>query len=123
MPATLAPCLSVCQPDGVGEAVLIRALEPTIGSERMARLRPGRTELELTNGPAKFCQALEINGDHNDLDLTAADSPVFLATNPQQAEVLVERGPVLTTTRIGLRLAADWPLRFYLERSRWVSRR
>lgn len=114
---------AVCQPEGVGEAVLIRAIEPSVGAERMALRRPGRSLLELTNGPAKLCEALSIDRELDGADLTSSDSPVFLAENPERALALAERGPILTTRRIGIRLAADLPLRFHLERSPWVSRR
>ncbi len=114
---------AVCQAEGVGEAVLIRAIEPSVGADRMALRRPGRSLLELTNGPAKLCQALSIDGELDGAELTSLGSPVFLAENPERALALAERGPILTTTRIGIRLAAERPLRFHLERSPWVSRR
>jgi len=114
---------AVCQPAGVGEAVLIRAIEPTVGAEFMAGRRPGRSILELTNGPAKFCQALGIDRLHDGVDLTGTDPTLFLGENPRRTESLEQLGPVVTTTRVGLSKAADLPLRFYLDRSRWVSRR
>lgn len=113
---------AVCRPEGVGEAVLIRAIEPTVGAEWMASRRPGRSLVELTNGPAKFCQALAIDRAHDGVDLTA-ESVVFLGENPDRSTVIASGGPLVTTVRVGIRQAADWPLRFYLGGSAWVSRR
>jgi DNA-3-methyladenine glycosylase len=114
---------AVCHQEGVGEAVLIRAIEPSLGAALMARRRPGRPDLELTNGPAKFCQALAIDRQHGGLDLTSCNSPIHIASNTQHKAWLTDRGPIVIAPRIGIRQAADLPLRFYLQRSRWVSRR
>ncbi len=114
---------AVCQPEGIGEAVLIRAIEPSVGAEQMSMRRPGRGLIELTNGPAKLCQALSIDRELDGVDLTSSGSSVYFAENPERALALAERGPIVTTTRIGIRQAADQLLRFHLERSPWVSRR
>jgi DNA-3-methyladenine glycosylase len=114
---------AVCQAEGVGEAVLIRAIEPRFGWEAMMARRPGRSALELTNGPGKFCQALGIDRRLDGLDLTERATALFLANNPQRKQVVRETGPVVTSSRIGIRAAADWPLRFYLGENHWVSRR
>src|SRR6266849_8436459 len=52
---------AVCRPAGVGEAVLVRAIEPLFGEELMRRERPNGKAQELTNGPAKLCQAMNID--------------------------------------------------------------
>ena len=64
-------CFNVVSgPVGVGEAVLIRALEPQDGIELMQQRR-GRTKIsELCSGPAKLVQAMGIGRQHNNLDLT-----------------------------------------------------
>jgi DNA-3-methyladenine glycosylase len=77
----------------------------------------------LTNGPGKFCAALEISREHNAVDLTDPHSPLFLAENPGRAALLNALGPLKTAPRIGITQAADWPLRFYLAGSEFVSRR
>lgn len=55
----------VTGPAGHGEGVLIRALEPDHGLEYIRENRHGRPDAELTNGPAKVCQALGITGVDN----------------------------------------------------------
>lgn len=114
---------AVCRPAGVAEAVLIRAIEPAFGIEWMKANRTVARPLDLTNGPAKFCAALRIDGTLNSVDLCDAASPVFLGENSDRERILHERGPLVTTTRIGIKQAADWPLRFYLAGSEYVSRR
>jgi DNA-3-methyladenine glycosylase len=114
---------TVCRPVGVGEAVLVRAIEPTLGEEFMSRQRPVANTRELTNGPGKLCQALLINRELDAADLCNARSPIFIATHSRLEEVVALRGPKVTTTRIGLTKAAHLPLRFFLERSPWVSAR
>src|SRR5258708_996349 len=52
---------AVCMPAGVAEAVLIRAIEPALMKEAMIEQRPVRNSHQLTNGPAKLCQALDID--------------------------------------------------------------
>ena len=114
---------AVCQPPGIGEAVLIRAVEPTLGFKFMEKRRPVLNPHELTNGPGKLCAAMDIDRSLNGADLCDAKSPLFIARNPTRRTVLQRRGPVITTTRIGIKKAAALPLRFYLEASPFVSRR
>jgi DNA-3-methyladenine glycosylase len=114
---------AVCQPAGVAEAVLIRAVEVAWGEEVMRKRRPVEATRDLTNGPAKLCQALDIDRGLDGVDLCDSRSPLFIARNPAAEEFRQKRGPVVTGTRIGLTKAVDLPLRFYLERSPAVSRR
>ena len=108
---------------GVGEAVLVRAIEPLFGKEFMRTNRAVAKPHELTNGPAKFCEAMDIDRRLNHANLCETKSPIFIAENPSRKKFLKEQGPIVTTTRIGIRLAAHLPLRFYLENSEFVSRR
>src|SRR6267142_2514088 len=52
---------AVCRPAGVGEAVLVRAIEPMVGEEFMRRERPISKARDLTSGPAKLCEAMRID--------------------------------------------------------------
>jgi DNA-3-methyladenine glycosylase len=114
---------AVCQPHGVGEAVLIRAIEPASGVEIMRRHRPAQRTRDLTNGPAKLCQALSIDLALDGVDLCDAQSPLLIASNKTPAAFLKSTGPVTTATRVGITKAAGMPLRFYLAGSASVSRR
>lgn len=112
---------AVCRPKGFAEAVLVRAVEPTFGLEQMRENRIVARDVELTNGPSKLCIAQNIGFDLNEADLTNSD--LIIAHNPNREEFLKSRGPTIQTTRIGLSLAADWPLRWILSGSKSVSRR
>jgi DNA-3-methyladenine glycosylase len=114
---------AVCLPEGKAEAVLIRALEPMVGENFMHEQRPVADHLHLTNGPAKLCKALDVDRVQDGVDLCNAKSPLFIAHNPSVKSFLDQRGPLITTTRIGITKAAERPLRFYLDGSSFVSRR
>lgn len=113
---------AVCCPEGVAEAVLIRAIEPGVGESQMRQRRPAVRPGLLTNGPAKLCQALGIDRSLNGADLCARDSPLFIGRNAAFDQWQNKRGPIVTTARIGITKAAALPLRFYLARSPFVSR-
>ena len=112
---------AVCLPAGRAEAVLVRAIEPRFGAEIMRGNRPVLAARDLTNGPAKFCSALDIDRRLDGADLCDVNSPVVIAANPDREEYVSHR-PVLRTTRIGLSVAADWPLRWFLQHSPFVSK-
>ncbi len=95
-------------------AVLIRALEPVAGLPTM-RLRRGVPDRDLARGPGRLCQALAITGALNGHDLDRA--PLLFLDAPALATDAIVRGP-----RIGISKAADWPLRYMLRGSRYLSR-
>ena len=113
---------AVCQPPGVAEAVLIRAVEAAVGEEFMRQRRPVEAARNLTNGPGKLCLAMAIDRGLDGVDLCDAASPLFIARNPAVEAFRRERGPMVTGKRIGLTKAADLALRFYLAGSPFVSR-
>jgi len=102
---------------GVPAAVLLRAAEPVQGGEVMARLRGRVNPCEWLSGPAKLCQAMRIGKSFNRHDLTRGERLWICAGNP------VSPGEVVVTTRIGIRLGSDLPLRYYVRSSPHVSRR
>ena len=117
-------CMNVvCLPPGVGEAVLIRAVEVALGEDLMLKQRPVAVPQDLTSGPGKLCLAMDIDRSLDGADLCDAHSPLFIARDPAVARYRRNHGPVITTTRIGLTKAAHLPLRFYLEGSAFVSQR
>ena len=108
---------AVCEPEGVGAAVLIRALEPLEGVEMM-RERRGLTAVErLSSGPGKLTQALGIGLDLNGSDLSRG--PIVISGPPASSEVR----QVAVTRRIGITKAEELPWRFCVAGSRFVSRR
>jgi len=103
----------VCEPEGVADAVLIRALEPTHKLSLMRRRRGVEDERRLCSGPGRLCQALAITGAHDGL---ALDRPPFrLEARTEKPEVV--RGP-----RVGISRATDLPWRYGLAGSRYLSR-
>jgi DNA-3-methyladenine glycosylase len=107
---------AVCEPEGVGAAVLIRALEPLAGLELMrARRGLDRTDA-LCSGPGKLTQALGVELSENGTDL--ARGPVrFGPPPPAWRDVEHVSGP-----RVGITKAAELPWRFCAVGSRSVSR-
>jgi DNA-3-methyladenine glycosylase len=106
-------CNIVTGPAGEGSAVLIRALEPLDGEDLMRANRHDRPD--LTDGPAKLCQALLIDKQFNGHDLR--QRPLQLIVRPPAAP-----DDIIQTTRIGISRAQDVPWRFYLRHNPFVSR-
>lgn len=94
----------VTSPDGVGAAVLLRAVEPVRGEELMRARRAGRAA--LSDGPAKLCQAFAIGPQHNGVDVCRGGEVMLLddGTPPPAVPVV---GP-----RVGISKAVDVPWRF-----------
>jgi DNA-3-methyladenine glycosylase len=106
----------VCDAPGVGAAVLLRAVEPLRGVERMARRRGRRDLRELTSGPGKLTQAFGIGLERD-------------GTSALSGALRIERSPsasdptcVLVGPRIGIRKAADLPYRFWVAGNPHVTR-
>ena len=108
---------AVCEPEGIGAAVLIRALEPLDGIELMAERRgldPSRVRA-LCSGPGKLTQALGIALSDNGCDL--ARGPVVVSGRRGRfSDPVVQRDP-----RIGITKAVELPWRFSLAGSRYLS--
>ena len=102
-------------PIGHGAGVLIRALEPISGLEVMSANRIGKVDHDLTNGPAKLCQALGIDKMLGGHDLRKR--PFRL-----RAGELAGAESIIQTTRIGISQAVDEPWRFYIEGNPYVSK-
>ena len=102
-------CLNVVtEPDGRAGAVLFRALEPLDNSAG---------ETRKTHGPGRLCKVLGINTpEHNNLPFYTPDKPFFLSEGEAPAPE-----QIITTTRIGISIAQDYPWRFYIKDSPWVS--
>jgi DNA-3-methyladenine glycosylase len=108
---------AVCEPEGVGAAVLIRALEPVEGSALMAERRGIAADnlRALCSGPGKLTQALAIELSDNGGDLERG--PVVISGRPERfSDPVVQRD-----LRIGISKAAELPWRFCLAGSPYLS--
>jgi DNA-3-methyladenine glycosylase len=91
-------CMNVvCGREGVGAAVLLRAVEPIDGIDEMRRRRPGVRDRDLCSGPAKLCRAFDIGRAQNGLDMRMPDAPLRIEAGAHIPDSLV-----CTTPRIGL---------------------
>jgi len=107
---------AVTQPEGVAEAVLVRAVEPLEGIELM-RSRRGTDNLRaLASGPGKLCQAMAIGRHCNGADLTRKDH-----FHIEDRGIVVE--DVVWARRVGIRMAAEHEWRCYVKNSRFISKR
>ncbi|MET0241264.1 MAG: DNA-3-methyladenine glycosylase [Sphingobium sp.] len=98
---------------GDGAAVLIRAIEPKSGLDRIRSRRGGLSDRLLCAGPGRLCQALGIDGAHNGLPLDQA--PFTLHAHFDQQDIAA-------TPRIGIRVATDVHWRFCLRGSPYLSK-
>jgi DNA-3-methyladenine glycosylase len=103
----------VCEPEGSGAAVLLRALEPTEGLNVMRTRRGFEDAHLLCAGPGRLTQALAITGSHNGLAVT--DAPFQLQPPRRPVEIAVSR-------RIGITRAPEQPWRYLAAGSSYVSR-
>jgi DNA-3-methyladenine glycosylase len=107
-------CLNfVCEAAGSASAVLIRAIEPTVGLDAMRRRRGLADERLLCSGPGRLCEALGITVAHNGLALDKPPFALFARTEPVEVAV----GP-----RVGITKAVEKPWRYGLEGSRFLSK-
>jgi DNA-3-methyladenine glycosylase len=122
-------CLNaVTESEGYPAAVLIRALEPILGLATMRRRRarrvgrrskPGRSAVpdsDLCSGPAKLCEALGVTRRFDGVSLQRGVLRIVRSPSPRGFDIIV-------TPRIGITRAVDWPLRFLIKDSLWVSQR
>ena len=104
----------VSEPPETAAAILIRALEPLEGIEIMQRHRKTTDLLDLTRGPGRLAQALQINRRHDGVDL-CEDENLWLG------EISQPTGPIGKSVRIGITRAADKLLRFFERGNPFVS--
>jgi DNA-3-methyladenine glycosylase len=107
-------CLNlVCESEGRGAAVLIRALEPTHRLDVMRERRGPVDDRLLCSGPGRLTQALAVTGEHNGLPL---DQPPFQLVPPESSF------DVVSDVRIGITKAVEQPWRFLAAGSRYLSK-
>lgn len=93
---------AVTEGEGYPAAVLLRGLLPNEGIDEMRQRRRGRPDSELTDGPAKLCQALAIDKELNEVDLCNHGSQLWFESGVQVPSNVVTRGP-----RVGLNNVPD----------------
>ncbi len=103
----------VCEKEGSASAVLIRALQPTHGIPAMRRRRGLHDERSLCSGPGKLCEALAI---------TIKQSALPLDMPPFELHARTGKVEVITGVRIGITKAVDFPWRYGLKGSKFVSK-
>ncbi len=133
-------CLNVVsESEGEGAAVLVRAVEPCEGAHQMSLLRGTCSARDLTRGPGRLCQAMQVTRQLDGFDLTrgeqlwleaglgrAPSASSYVAHRPKlKAEPKRSLGAqtwrIGCSGRIGIRLAADRPWRFFIDGNRYVS--
>lgn len=106
----------VTERTGKAGAVLLRGIEPLKGMTWMKRQRGKlRNDIDLTNGPAKFCQAFRLRRKENGIDLL--QNKIYITAGDPPARRAVGR-----SVRIGIRNGSEKLWRFYLRDNKWVSR-
>ncbi len=104
----------VCAPEGVAQAVLLRAGEPVLGAGLMATRRPASSRRDLARGPARLAEALGLSAWANGADLRSG--PIRLTRGRP-----VPDEQVAWTGRVGVTAAADRPWRALIAGSPYVS--
>ena len=108
--------------EDVGEAVLIRALEPTEGLDLMEERRLKHSKLtqmkpkDLCSGPGKLVQAMGINKNMNDWHILDSGLKII------PPKIQIADSDIITTVRIGITQGADLPYRFYIKENKFVSK-
>lgn len=106
----------VTAPEGMGGAVLIRAVEPLDGEAVVRAHRPAaRRRVDLTNGPGKLTQAFGIDDAFHGAPLSAP--PLYFTPAPERAPSV----SLATSSRIGISKGVDRPWRFFAEGHPFVS--
>src|SRR2546428_6486129 len=104
----------VCERKGFPAAVLIRAVEPIAGLDKMMELRQTTSERRLTNGPGKLCVAFDITTALNGVDLTRKTSILQICAGNNSAQVM-------WSPRVGIREGTDKIWRCFAPNSPFVS--
>ena len=111
----------VTERDGFPAAVLLRAVSPHEGLERIRARRARQPQKRWTDGPAKLCQAFGVHGEHDGLDICIADAVIFVEQSQGIPDSSVTVGP-----RVGLnRVAEPWksvPWRFRVSNDDFANR-
>ncbi len=112
----------VTEEEGKGRAVLLRAVEPIEGIEIMKRYRKmnrkkgaSASEVNATNGPAKFCEAFDIKREQNGTDLLGQEIYITQGDN-------IPKSKIISSKRIGITNGSEKKWRFYIKGNPFISR-
>jgi DNA-3-methyladenine glycosylase len=112
-------CNAVCGDEGEGIAVLLRALQPLMGLERMRSACPAaRSDRDLCRGPARLTQAMGITGAQNGIKLYSGRAAFSLVDDGMAPPRAAQAGP-----RIGISRGAEHPWRWFVPGNEYVSKR
>ncbi|MEP7103379.1 MAG: DNA-3-methyladenine glycosylase [Candidatus Dojkabacteria bacterium] len=110
----------------VPTSVLIRALEPIDGIDKMKELRnlsaealAKADEKSLTSGPGKLCKALGITKELDGIDLTSEKSEIYIMDDGFK----LPESKIIKTKRVGISKAKEFDYRFYIKENKFVSRK
>jgi len=115
-------CNVVTGKKGKGTAVLIRAVEPVSGQDKMIINRFGGKKISgkdlynLTSGPGKVCKAFGINTSDSGTDLTG--NKIFLLNG-----TVIKKSSIGVSRRIGITKSTELPWRFFIKDSPFISRK
>ena len=115
-------CNVVTGKKGQGTAVLIRAIEPISGINKMIwnrfrrKLRNENEIFNLTSGPGKVCQSLRIDRRHSGIDLTG--EKIFILESEK-----IKDGDIGVSKRIGITKSVNLPWRFFVRNNQYLSRK
>lgn len=111
----------VTGPKDIAHAVLIRAIEPSLGKDDMWTRRSIKSKgYSITNGPGKLSQALGIKTAHNGINLLSDGSPIKITLPERQ----LSSKEIIASPRVGIAYAkecAHWPWRFRIKENPWTS--
>jgi DNA-3-methyladenine glycosylase len=113
-------CNVVTEDAGKGCAVLIRAVEPMENIEVMQRLRKidtSKHQFNLTNGPAKLCQAFDLGREENGTDLCG--DKIWIG----KSEIRNQKSEIIASSRVGITNGSEHKWRFYIKGNELVSRK
>lgn len=113
----------VSSKEGEAHAILIRAIEPIVGIDKMLERRShNKLKLETVNGPGKTASALGVELNHNGFLLYQKESGIWI----EDSEIIVSKANIQSGPRVGLSVHlgkdAHLPWRFYLRDNKWVSK-
>lgn len=108
---------AVTESEGVGSAVLIRAIEPVWGIEAMRENRGTDDLRRLTRGPAMLCQAMRVDRSLDGVELSSGRGEIFIADGWSNVT------EITATSRIGISSSEDLQLRYFIDSNRFVSGR